>query len=303
MPGTRFQKIIWLASYPKSGNTWLRLFLDAYLLGHYDLNNIVCSVSDDIASRHAIGDGIPDVKPETKVTKLPVDIQQMTRPMALLRLVLAFNENTPLEGLPLFVKTHNSNHVANGFALLPTQVTKATIHIVRDPRDVCISFAKHMGCTIDQSIDFMADRLRCLSAPSRQYKLHDFISSWREHTNSFISSDAVNCMTFRYEDMVRDPVTTFAKILFHCEIEPDMERVKKAVEDVELGKLREKEKKEGFTEASPKNKEGFFGKGGSHWKEVLEPRQILKIEKMAGPMMKRFGYQLAKHGGATKFAA
>ena len=281
---TKYQRIVWLASYPKSGNTWLRTFLDAYLLGKYDINNLVCSVSDDTSTRHAIGEG-------TDVRALPIDLQQMTRPMALLRLVLAFNANTPAEELPLFVKTHNANLVANGVALLPQQVTRATIHIVRDPRDVCISFAKHMGCDVDRAIDYMEDRYRCLKSDMERLTVGDFLSSWRNHCNSFTTSDLVNHKTFRYEDMINDGVETFCKMLTHAGIEPDRERVKKALEDVELSKLREKEEKEGFIEASPKNDGRFFGQGGSTWKEVLTPNQVRRIEKMAGPFMKRFGYE------------
>lgn len=292
MPGTRYQRIVWLASYPKSGNTWLRLFLDAYLLGHYDMNNIVCSISDDYAGRHAIGDGCEE-HPETDVTMLPVDLQHMTRPMALLRMVLAFNRNYQTyacEGLPLFVKTHYANVVANGVAMLPQQVTKATIHIVRDPRDVVISFARHMGCEIDKAIFYMEDKYRCLMANTEQRRVNDFLSSWRYHCNSFIASDVVNCKTFRYEDMCDRGVETFSAMLEHAEIEPDRERVKNALEDVELGKLREQELTVGFREASPRNREGFFGQGGSRWREVLTPRQVHRIEKLAGPFMKRFGY-------------
>jgi hypothetical protein len=279
-----YKEIIWLASYPKSGNTWVRLFIEVYLLGKFELNNILCSVSDDTSTRHGVGDGSDE-------RSFPIDIQQLTRPMALLRLVKMFHKHKPVESMPLFVKTHNANLIANGITLLPEQLSKKTVHIVRDPRDVVLSFSKHVALSIDETIDYMEDKYQVLNnSESNVLKMSDFLSSWRKHTQSFLEGDLIGVKTFLYEDMLYDGVKTFCDILDHCEIEPDVGRVEMAVEMVALSNLRDKEKEEGFLEASPKNKAGFFGKGGSRWRDELMPSQAHRIKKMAGIYMKKLGY-------------
>ena len=252
-------------------------------MGHYDINNVICSVSDDTSTRYQVGDG-------SDCRTFPIEIQQLARPMSLLRLVHAFEEHKPHADMPLFVKTHTANMIANGIQLLPESLTKATIYIVRDPRDVCISFAKHLDVDIGKAIAYMDDNYRALSCDTERLKVRDFISSWHKHTHSFITGDLIGVKTFRYEDMISDPVHTFSDMLNHAGLSADYDRVKKALKDVQLYKLRNREQKEGFIEASPKNEDGFFGQGGSHWQEVLSTPQARRIEKIAGSYMEKFGY-------------
>jgi hypothetical protein len=264
------------------------MFIEAYMRGgDFDINELMCSLSDDTSTRYQVGDG-------SDCRKFPVDIQQLTRPMALLRLVRVFEQSKPHTDMPLFLKTHNANLIANGVTLLPEQLTLATIHIVRDPRDVVISFAKHMGRSIDIAIGFMEDKYRVLSIDLDRLKVVDLLSSWEFHTKSFVDGDLINCKTFRYEDMCADPASVFFDIMKHTGITPYMDKVRAALKAVELSKLRAREKKEGFIEASPKNKEGFFGRGGSYWHEILTPGQQHRVEKFAGSYMKKFGYLESK---------
>lgn len=281
-----YNQIVWLSSYPKSGNTWLRCFLDAYVLGTVDINKLLVSVNDDGSQRALPGDG-------SDPAKYPVDVQILTRPMALLRLVRQYvlYTNEQQIDVPLFVKTHNANMVTNGIELLSLPLTKAVIHIVRDPRDVIISFAKHMGCDIDEALIHFFDKYRVLH-DKRKPKLVDFLGSWPYHVQSFANADTHNVAVFRYEDMKEFPVQTFSKMLLHAGIKPDEERVKKALDLVALDKLQKQEKEKGFGESSPYAKDQFFGKGETGgWRGKLTPNQLRKIEKGCASMMKRFRYE------------
>lgn len=282
-----FRKIVWLSSYPKSGNTWLRCFFDAYLMGKVDINNLIGSVTDDGPQRAL--PGIGDLDP----SKFPVDVQVLTRPMAMLRLVIAFNLNEQETGLrvPLFVKTHNAHLVANGIELLPASLTKATIHVVRDPRDVLVSFAKHMGAAdYDEAVEWFLDRLRHLQ-DARRPKMGDFISSWPLHVASFANADTHDVLVVRYEDMKARPEQVFAVLVEHAGLEPDPKRIAHALECVSLAELRKQESERGFKESSPYAKDKFFGDGATGgWRDKLEGRHVHRIEKACASMMKRYGY-------------
>lgn len=275
-----YKQIAWLASYPKSGNTWVRLFLDAYFLADLNINDVVTSVSDDRAGLYAMGDGS---KPE----RLPIELQHLARPMAMMRLVTQYNSAN--HGIPLYVKTHHANMLANGVEMLQFALTRLTVFIVRDPRDVLPSFAKHMGCDIDQAIEWMSDKYKTLS--STEGCMSDFISSWDVHTLSFLNADTHNVRTFQYEDMRADPVKEFSAILKHSGVTPEPLRVRQALKLVELDKLREQEKIDGFMESSIHAKNEFFGKGEvGGWKDKLTDKQKYRIEKQFGRVMKRLGY-------------
>jgi hypothetical protein len=281
-----YKSIVWLASYPKSGNTWVRCFLDAYFLGEVDINEMVCSISDDSAARQVI-------EHESDPSKYPIDIQMLTRPVGMLRLVREY-ENSKIPGIPLFVKTHNAHMVANGIELLPQALTHSVIHIVRDPRDVVVSFAKHMGVDIGKAMEYFFDKYRTL-VDERKPKMADFISSWPDNVKSYLNADSHNVLTVRYEDMKADPVTEFKRILEHSGVEPDVDRIRTALEKVELSKLRKQESEKGFNESSPHAKNSFFGKGETGgWKGKLTHAQEHRILKKCESVMKRLGYLKSK---------
>ena len=284
-----YKEVVWLASYPKSGNTWLRLFIEAYLLGKVDINNIVSSVADDTSTRYNAGIG-------EDVRTLPVQVQHLLRPMSLFRLVEMYKQERPVEQFPLLVKTHVANIQVNGFVQLPEQLTKKTVHIVRDPRDVCVSFAHHLNFDIDKTIECMGDKYRTLGTDVNKAKVSSYISSWKMHCDSFEQSDGIDTQTFRYEDMVSKPHETFSKILEHIGLPVFDDKVTEALEIVALDKLAAQEKADGFKESSPKNKNNFFGRGGSHWRDELKPYQVKRIEKMSGHYLEHYGYKGNSNG-------
>lgn len=275
-----YRQIVWLASYPKSGNTWVRCFLEAYFLGDVDINEILSSVSDDIAHVHQMGDG-------SDITELPIDIQQLARPMAMARLV-KMHDHYRNGQFPLFIKTHQPHLVANGIELIPECLTKAVVYLVRDPRDVLPSYSKHMGCDLDKGLDWMQDKYRTLSGGGD--RVGELTSSWDNHVNSYLNADTHNVLWVRYEDLLADPEKMFSRILKHSGVEPDADKVKAAIELTRLDRLKRMEKEKGFSESSPHAKNQFFGKGGSSNRSKLEPKHLHRIEKAFGRLMKRLGY-------------
>ena len=273
---TDYKQIVWVASYPKSGSTWLRCFLDAYFLKEVDINELLCTITDAIPVSHDIGDG-------SNITEHPFEIQQLARPMALLRTVK--NYLTTSQEVPLFMKSHNANLLINGYELIPEVLTKSAIVIIRDPRDILPSFSKHMGVDLDQGLEWMQDKYRMLGGEN---KIIDFLSSWKDHTNSWLNCSTHNIKYFLYEDMKANPVDMFSQILKHSGVEPDRDRVKMALELVKLDRLKDAEKENGFSEESKHAKGQFFG--AKH--KQITPKQSHSIEKECNRVIKRLGYDI-----------
>lgn len=275
-----YREIVWLASFPKSGNTWLRCFLDAYFLNDLDINDIVTSVTDDVTGLYSTGDGYD-------ITKAPIDIQQLCRPMAMLRLV-NMHRKTRGDSLPLFVKTHTPHLLANGIEYHPENLTKAVVYLVRDPRDVMPSYARHMGVDHDKALDWMQDKYRTLSG--NDARVSELVSSWDGHVQSYLNATSHNVLWVRYEDLLAAPEKYFSKILKHAGIDPDPDKVKAAIEMTRLERLKKKEQEAGFRESSPFAKNAFFGDGGTARREELTPKHLHRINKAFGRLMKRLGY-------------
>lgn len=266
------KRICWLASYPKSGSTWIRLLLSHYHSGIADINDIR-GVSGDKGSYfwHAVS--YQDMSDMT-----PHEIACL-RPAALCH-QLAANPSDPLP-----VKTHHWNATVDEIPLIPPGVTKGAVYIVRDPRDVVLSVASYYELSIDKAIDMMADESRKPKDPI----LGHYTSSWSNHVRSWLANDVPWPMAcVQYEHLSEHPVDTFAGILHFMGYDLDMDKVREAVNACSLDKCRAQEKENPFKENMSKNP--FFGSGGSRWRDVLTDKQVRRIESDHGLAMKGLGY-------------
>lgn len=261
----RRKNLIWLASYPKSGSTWLRLFIHAYLTGGTVGINDVFAVSDTAGALYE------------KVSPIPVDELKTTecfhlRTAALFR--LAHDEEDRI------VKTHCCNGVVHGVELIPQAFTRAAIYIVRDPRDIAVSYSDHLGKPIDDVIEMMNSPVTMSGT-----KLSQYLSSWSEHVESWTRKLPYPVLAYRYEDLISRPYECFAGLARFLTGSVDEEKLVKSINSVSLNNLRKQEDEHGFVERSV-HQERFFRKGGSHWREVLSEKQARKIEEDHGPVMR-----------------
>jgi len=270
--------INWIASYPKSGNTWLRLFLEAYYLGSVDLNDILTSVGDDRADMHAVAPGVD-------VSELPIDLQLLARPMALMRYAAAYDcgEQT----IPLFLKTHFPNVEVNGISTLPEALTRKTIYIVRHPYDVFPSFKKHMGFNDEQALAAMTNKRQIIAG--RDQRTADFLGRWDAHVESYLKDDVHNVLVVKYEDMRSNPSMVFTAIMEHLTGQADPFKVEQALEQVKIDKLQRQEQETGFIESSKHAKDQFFSGGGQVGKK-LEPGVRKQLKKAFATTMRKLDY-------------
>lgn len=275
-------KIFWVASYPKSGNTWMRTFLANMLLGK-DRPLSLNEIGDACASEANIHWYLPLLQSHDEdVDSLSQRRIMELRPRAQQRIV-------DVNKTDVFIKTHNCHGEYLGFPLIRRDVTLGAVYIVRDPRDVVISAADHWGLTIDEMLDGMDD-LSMETAPVPQRQVFEKVSSWSGHVHSWTHKKATNLAVFRYEDLLADPVKHFSKLATSIGLSKDKNRIRQVVEWTSFKQLQKMEQEEGFIERSD-NSERFFrsGKAGG-WRKQLKPKQVARIERAHAEQMRRFGY-------------
>ena len=169
-------------------------------------------------------------------------------------------------------------------------MSKGAIYLVRNPLDVVISFASHLGASIDDAIDLMEDPL--YSTKSNDSNVLTILGGWSEHVDSWLTNKSIPRILVRYEDLAANPNKEFSKILNTLGINIDQNLLKKSIEFSSFSELSEQESKSGFRERPP-HAERFFRKGTSgQWNSILEDRQIKKIVTSHGLVMKKLGYNI-----------
>lgn len=270
------RRIWWLASFPKSGNTWVRLFVHCYET-RYPLN---------INAGYSFVVGDQRLELYQHVACKPLSVCT-TAELIYLRPSMLIHYIQLRDPCDVYFKTHNANVTICDIPLIPKLLTKGAVYLVRDPRDVAVSYAKHCGISIDECIDRMcsADHV------GMRDTVADIILSWSDHVTSWMESQ-FPVTAIRYEDLVSDPETGFRRILPALGFnEIDEDAFQFALDQTRLQNLQKQESTEGFKEA----KNGMFfgvGKAGS-WKNVLTDKQVEKIEETHGEVMQKFGYELS----------
>lgn len=281
-------RIVWLASYPKSGNTWLRIFLANLLRAGsqpIDINEIATA---GIASDRRQFDDASGIE-SSDMTQEEIE---RYRPEAY-RYLAARSPET------LYIKIHDAfTCTSAGEPLVPPEVSAGAIYLSRNPLDVAVSYADHFACSIDAAIARLGSETASLSADSGKLKmqLKQSLLSWSSHVSSWLDQRAIAVYLTRYEDMSIRPVETFSAIACFLGLPHDEERVRRAVQFASFEILREQEKAHGFKERSP-NAARFFRQGQvGAWRSVLRREQVAKVLQDHGPTMRRLGYVCENEG-------
>ena len=270
--------IVWLASYPKSGTTWLRAFLHNFLRPTdrpYDINRLTDfseSECDAQLYRHY------DSRPAS--TYSIADVQRL-RPKVHRDLTKAFPDL-------VFVKTHNAVLMVEGMPLLTPQFTAGSIYIVRDPRAVALSYSHHFGRPVDEVIDFMANDGAATGNDDRH--VFERLGSWSTHVQSWTQQPNPRLHVMRYEDMLADPVASFGRVIRFLGREPPAERLDQAIRFSAFEVLQEQERQTGFVERPATATEFFRAGKADAWRTILTPAQIGRIEHDHAQQMRRFQY-------------
>ena len=190
------------------------------------------------------------------------------------------------------LKTHDARvQVGNGQELIPSDISSTAIHLVRDPRDVALSLARHLGRSVDETITLMGTPGQRMSA-SRSHlnkQLCQVWSSWSGHTESWLAPASYPIHTIRYGCLRADPVSALAGALEVLGIRRPAARIAAAVAAASLETLRAQEARAGFQERGRSG--AFFGDGqAGGWRSRLSQAQRQRIEADHGRVMRALGY-------------
>jgi aryl sulfotransferase len=182
---------------------------------------------------------------------------------------------------------------ATGKPVFPAAVSQSAIYLIRDPRDIAVSFAHHRGRDADWAIDFMADEMTVLAGDDDLMKaqLPQPLGSWSTHASSWHDQDDVPFMTVRYEDLLSEPVHHLTMIAAQLRIPIDPAAAASAVADTRFDVLQEQELADGFVERRRGSSALFFREGrAGGWQAHLTPSQAGRIVDRHREVMVRFGY-------------
>jgi Sulfotransferase domain len=270
--------IIWLASYPKSGNTWARSFAFNLFLDKdkpADINSL---------NEFCFGDGSKNwyekVGAKSFAEFTDEDVAALTP-----KVHSAFKNSSPD---PVFVKTHVAVGATHGVHHITLECTVGVVYILRNPLDVVISFADHFGLDLEESIEVLNSSQSMGKETDHQAK--QAYGSWSDHVASWQQFKTSNMITLRYEDMLDNPEETFGALSRFLNVNPSKDRLQKAIEFSSFDTLKKQEEAKGFKEKSFNNDRFFrVGKAGQ-WKEVLTDAQIDRIVSCHRDVMEEFGY-------------
>jgi hypothetical protein len=269
--------IIWMASYPKSGNTWVRAFIQNFL----DPTDRPADIN--ALDKYFANESKPNwYQPLVEESLADLSLYQICE----LRPTVQKNIAASRAG-SVFVKTHNILGAYDGLPLHEMSVTAGAIYVVRNPLDVVLSLADHFGLSIDDAIVFMNNK--ATGTPTDEANVGSVLSSWSEHVRSWTVSDDSTCI-LRYEDLLAKPEKAFNEIIKFLGLDRDRRRLRQAIQSCSFLEMRKQEKQQGFIERSP-NSQRFFRTGKKNqWRTELSRKQVGRITEAHRDEMQRFKY-------------
>ncbi|MCW2846714.1 MAG: sulfotransferase [Marmoricola sp.] len=273
--------ILWLASYPKSGNTWLRILLTNYLGDSPLPADINALGGDPICSSRDLFDQAAGVRSAS----LPATVVERLRP-EVYRLAARAGAQT------MRIKAHDSFRLTDtGEPIFPADVSWGVVYLVRDPRDVAVSYAHHAGIPPERSVRRINDPAAGLARKHPALQLPQRVGSWSGHVRSWVDQLDIPVLVVRYEDLLSQTVEVFAQVLRFAGHDPDDFRVRRAVDHSSLVRLQEQEAISPFRERPMRSTDRFFRRGvAGGWREELDPGLARLVEREHRVTMSRFGY-------------
>lgn len=278
------RNIVWLASYPKSGNTWFRMFLSALdNNGSVDINNMAYQMN--FASR-SIFQRISGINSVYLYDEEAKELQaEVYRKLAV--------ESTE----KLFIKIHdNFQKEGSTQPVVPQEASLCAIYFIRNPLDIAASLANHLNKPIQNAVSLLCDNNACFAPQhnnlntSRQFR--QYLSDWSTHVQSWAKGPGFPVYMVRYEDILENPFAVFKELLFLIgKTDIDDKAIRTAIEATSFDKLKKQEEEKGFNEKFSVETPNFFRSGIiNNWINELTDAEADAIINCHTETMKQFGY-------------
>ena len=280
--------IFWIASYPKSGNTWLRALLSSYYFSEDGtFNQKYLKMIDQFPQKSYFKSFNYNPKIVSDTSQFWIKAQEK------------INENNKLN----FFKTHNILGSINKTNFTNKKNTLAAIYIVRDPRNIITSIQNHYELSKDEALKFMLNQKKFIYNYNTKDDFSDFqfISSWEKNYNSWINQKIFPVKIVKYEDLVSKTYDTFRDIVKFIQNNTGIKknfnhlRAQNSVKSTNFNNMKNIEKNIGFQESvlskNDSKKIPFFHLGPKNdWKNIFDQNYQKKLNLIFGTNLKELNY-------------
>jgi len=289
----------YLASYPKSGNTWCRVFItELRRLAGLDSAEATAAAQEEerelrlnrdlatgsiVSSRHWLDDQLGIDSSDLRWSELDKLRGRVGHQRALYAECLRYH------------KVHDAFVSADsgGRPVVPVEGCRGAVVVIRHPADVAVSLSHFFSWDLERCVAFLLNEQAALCRSSKRggQQVRQFMGSWANHVHSWLDQDLIPVLLLRYEDLLVQPEQEFRQLAVFLDLPADEKLIGEAVANTRFDKLRAKEEEEGGFHERPEGCERFFRSGRSgEGREQLTAEQLEQLEDAFAPTLDRFGY-------------
>ena len=280
--------IFWIASYPKSGNTWLRSLLCAYYYSSDgNFNQKLLKNISQFPQKHHFANFDCNPKIVTDTSRFWIKAQN------------EINRDSKLK----FFKTHNILGAINNNNFTNKENSIGGIYLVRDPRNIITSLQNHFELNKDEALKFMLSEKKYLYDYNQANDFSDFqfISSWEKNYKSWTKQDIFPIKVIKYEELMNNTFETFKEIILFIEKITKIKKIfieskaKNSIQSTSFNKMKKIEQSKGFDESvlskNQSKKIPFFHLGPKNdWKKILNEDFIKNATLKFKPLLTELNY-------------
>ena len=276
--------IVWIASYPKSGNTWIRSIITSILYTKDGKFNF------ELIKKIDQFETLQNFK--FLKNKNIHHYEQLNKMNIISQYWLEAQKQLIEKNKILFFKTHSANYAYDNLFFANNETTRGCIYIMRDPRDIIISYSKFLGISVEEMVKIITLNENKIYGSTN--KIGVFLTRWDYHIASWVRINKPK-LILKYEYMLLNPKQTIIQIAkyliddLNIKINIDEEKINNILHTTSFSKLKENEEKLGFFESS-KNSVFFRSGKKNQWKDLLTKKQLLFIEESFKQYMTMYEY-------------